>query len=43
MCLAQLERFLQEIGVVPAKVPPKPPQPQPKGNGTWYRDREVPF
>lgn len=42
MCLAQLELMLREIGVVPAKAPPKPEPTKP--TGVWYKKgEEVPF
>jgi|GEM_PF-2346607 len=42
MCLAQLEKALKEIGVVPAKEPPPPPR---KVNlkGNYYPDGDIPF
>lgn len=38
-----LDLFLREIGVVPAKMPPPPPRPDmSKSPGIWYRDGDIP-
>lgn len=41
--MTELDRFLQEIGVVPVKAPPPPARPcMSKSPGIWYRDGDIP-